>query len=171
MYSGADVKRYSRTSNSKPGNTNLEELNRLFLIFFNRWTVSKYIYIYICFITWSWEDEVVFPVAIIVIKKNFWIHARIGRIIFSNYSSNPFTTMKLSSSCKYISSAIKIISDEIEPFSSNIFAAFIESAHIPSLQFLQKCERRERKFLTEKSISRRRRTWRLKIIWEVVHVE
>ena len=45
MYPGADDKRCSQTSNSKHGNTNLEALKRLFLIFFNRWTVSKNMYV------------------------------------------------------------------------------------------------------------------------------
>ena len=38
---------------------------------------------YVCFITWSWDDEVVFLDAIIVIKKNFEC-TYVGRMIISN---------------------------------------------------------------------------------------
>ena len=40
---------------------------------------------YVCFITWSWGDEVVFIVAIIVIKKIFECTYVAGMVI-SNYS-------------------------------------------------------------------------------------
>ena len=39
-----------------------------------------------CFITWSYGDEVVFIVAIIAIKKNFEC-TYVGGMVISNYSS------------------------------------------------------------------------------------